>query len=68
MRCLLRYAGTVDKPSLDRQFPQEYGVRGWAIVQCEGESVFIPAGAPHQVRNLQRCIKIAEDFVSPEVN
>lgn len=46
---------------------QEYGVRGWPIVQCEGEAVFIPAGAPHQVRNLQSCIKIAEDYVSPEV-
>ena len=27
----------------------EYGVRGWAIVQCEGDAVFIPAGAAHQV-------------------
>ncbi len=27
----------------------EYGVRGWAIVQCEGDAVFIPAGAVHQV-------------------
>lgn len=24
------------------------------------------AGAPHQVRNLSSCIKVAEDFVSPE--
>merc|ERR1712045_135357 len=28
--------------------------------------IFIPAGAPHQVRNIHNCIKIAEDFVSPE--
>ena len=27
----------------------EYGVRGLAIVQCDGDSVFIPAGATHQV-------------------
>ena len=27
----------------------EYGVRGWAIVQCEGNALFIPAGADHQV-------------------
>ena len=27
----------------------EYGVRGYAIVQCLGDAVFIPAGAPHQV-------------------
>ena len=32
-----------------------------------GDTVFIPAGACHQVRNLHNCIKIAEDFVSPEL-
>ena len=31
-----------------------------------GEAVFIPAGCPHQVRNLKSCIKVALDFVSPE--
>ncbi|KAI3982873.1 hypothetical protein MKX01_010356 [Papaver californicum] len=31
-----------------------------------GEAVFIPAGCPHQVRNLKSCIKVAVDFVSPE--
>lgn len=45
---------------------REYGVEGFAIVQCLGDCVFIPAGAPHQVRNLHNCIKVAEDFVSPE--
>lgn len=45
---------------------QEYGVRGYAIVQCAGDTVFIPAGACHQVRNLHNCIKVAEDYVSPE--
>ncbi|XP_050529543.1 uncharacterized protein LOC126899059 isoform X2 [Daktulosphaira vitifoliae] len=44
----------------------EYGIEGYAIVQCLGDAVFVPAGAPHQVRNLHNCIKIAEDFVSPE--
>ena len=39
---------------------------GYTIVQCAGDTVFIPAGACHQVRNLHNCIKIAEDFVSPE--
>lgn len=39
---------------------------GVSILQCLGDAVFIPAGAPHQVRNLYDCIKIAEDFVSPE--
>ncbi|XP_077992762.1 putative JmjC domain-containing histone demethylation protein 2C isoform X2 [Glandiceps talaboti] len=45
---------------------KEYGVRGWAITQCKGDAVFLPAGAPHQVRNLNSCVKVAEDFVSPE--
>ncbi|VVC34300.1 JmjC domain,Zinc finger, RING/FYVE/PHD-type [Cinara cedri] len=53
------------KSHRDRLF-REYGVRGYAIIQCVGEAVFIPAGAPHQVRNLHNCIKVAEDFVSPE--
>ena len=39
---------------------------GYAIVQCAGDTIFIPAGAAHQVRNLHNCIKVAEDFVSPE--
>ncbi|EEB18344.1 JmjC domain-containing histone demethylation protein 2B, putative [Pediculus humanus corporis] len=45
---------------------EEYGIEGYAIVQCLGDAVFIPAGAPHQVRNLHNCMKVAEDFVSPE--
>ncbi len=45
---------------------KEYGVEGYAIVQCLGDAIFIPAGAPHQVRNLNNCIKVAGDFVSPE--
>ncbi|XP_075732052.1 lysine-specific demethylase 3-like [Rhipicephalus microplus] len=44
----------------------EYDVEGYAIAQCLGDAVFIPAGAPHQVQNLHSCIKVAEDFVSPE--
>ena len=51
---------------LRRRLYIEYGVKGYAIVQCAGDTVFIPAGAAHQVRNLHNCIKVAEDFVSPE--
>ncbi|XP_041121583.1 lysine-specific demethylase 3B-like isoform X2 [Polyodon spathula] len=51
---------------LRKRLYEEYGVMGWAIVQFLGDSVFIPAGAPHQVHNLYSCIKVAEDFVSPE--
>lgn len=55
----------LDRP-LRKRLYQEYGVQGWAIVQFLGDAVFIPAGAPHQVHNLYSCIKVAEDFVSPE--
>ncbi|ODM94392.1 Lysine-specific demethylase 3A [Orchesella cincta] len=51
---------------LRKRLREEYNVSGYPILQCEGDAVFIPAGAPHQVRNLNNCIKIAEDFVSPE--
>ncbi|KAM8940200.1 lysine-specific demethylase 3A isoform 2-T2 [Pelodytes ibericus] len=52
--------------ALRRRLFKEHGVQGWAIVQFLGDVVFIPAGAPHQVHNLYSCIKVAEDFVSPE--
>lgn len=51
---------------LRERLSKEYGVEGYPIVQCLGDAIFIPAGAPHQVRNLLNCIKVAEDFVSPE--
>ncbi|CAF4884109.1 unnamed protein product [Rotaria magnacalcarata] len=41
-------------------------VDAYPILQFFGDAVFIPSGAPHQVKNLHSCIKIAEDFVSPE--
>uniref|UniRef100_A0A182Y431 JmjC domain-containing protein n=2 Tax=Anopheles stephensi TaxID=30069 RepID=A0A182Y431_ANOST len=52
--------------NMRKRLQQEYRVEGYAIVQCSGDAIFIPAGAPHQVRNLHNCIKVAEDFVSPE--
>lgn len=36
----------------------EYGVEPWHFEQYPGEAVFIPAGCPHQVRNLRPCIKV----------
>jgi [histone H3]-dimethyl-L-lysine9 demethylase len=35
----------------------EFGVEPWHFEQYPGEAVFIPAGCPHQVRNLRPCIK-----------
>jgi len=45
---------------------EQYNVAPFAFYQNVGDSVFIPAGCPHQVKNVRPCIKIAEDFVSPE--
>ncbi|PIN21329.1 putative transcription factor 5qNCA, contains JmjC domain [Handroanthus impetiginosus] len=42
------------------------GIEPWTFEQKLGEAVFIPAGCPHQVRNLKSCTKVAADFVSPE--
>lgn len=38
----------LDKELCDRLL-KEYGVQGYTIVQCLGDAIFIPAGAPHQV-------------------
>lgn len=42
------------------------GVEAWRFEQHLDEAVLIPAGCPHQVRNLVSCTKVAADFVSPE--
>ncbi|XP_047152289.1 lysine-specific demethylase JMJ25-like [Vigna umbellata] len=49
-----------------RKLKEEYGIEPWTFIQKLGEAVFIPAGCPHQVRNLKSCNKVAMDFVSPE--
>ncbi|RDX95880.1 Lysine-specific demethylase JMJ25 [Mucuna pruriens] len=49
-----------------RKLKEEYGIEPWTFIQKVGDAVFIPAGCPHQVRNLKSCIKVALDFVSPE--
>ena len=49
-----------------RRLKEENGVEAWTFEQNLGEAVFIPAGCPHQVRNLKSCIKVAFNFVSPE--
>ncbi|CAH8477621.1 unnamed protein product [Heterobilharzia americana] len=55
----------LDQPLLDRLYDY-MGIQPCTIVQFLGDAVFIPAGAAHQVRNLNGCIKAAVDFVSPE--
>ncbi|GAA48942.1 Lysine-specific demethylase 3A, variant 2 [Clonorchis sinensis] len=55
----------LDQPLLDRLYAST-GVLPCTLVQFTGDAIFIPAGAAHQVRNLNSCIKAAVDFVSPE--
>jgi hypothetical protein len=40
-------------------------VQGWHFEQHEGEVVFIPAGCPHQVRNLRACTKVRQPLEGP---
>ncbi|GMN52532.1 hypothetical protein TIFTF001_021675 [Ficus carica] len=36
-----------------RKLKEEFGIEPWSFVQKLGDAVFIPAGCPHQVRNLK---------------
>lgn len=49
-----------------KRLEKEHDVRAFTIVQFLGDAIFIPSGAPHQVRNLNSCIKVALDYVSPQ--
>ncbi|CAF2125778.1 unnamed protein product [Brassica napus] len=52
--------------SQKKQLKEEFDIEPWTFEQHLGEAVFIPAGCPHQVRNIQSCIKVALGFVAPE--
>ncbi|GAB2277475.1 hypothetical protein Dimus_012182 [Dionaea muscipula] len=45
---------------------EEFGVQPWSFQQYLGQAVFIPAGCPFQVRNLQSIVQLGLDFLSPE--
>jgi len=49
-----------------RQLKEEFGVEPWSFEQHLGQAVFIPAGCPFQVRNLQSTVQLGLDFLSPE--
>lgn len=49
-----------------RKLKDEFNIEPWTFQQFVGEAVFIPAGCPFQVRNLQSSVQLAFDFLSPE--
>ncbi|KAM5561214.1 E3 ubiquitin-protein ligase JMJ24 [Rosa sericea] len=49
-----------------RKLKEEFGVEPWFFEQNLGQAVFIPAGCPFQVRNLQSTVQLGLDFLSPE--
>ncbi|GAB4835812.1 hypothetical protein Ancab_000728 [Ancistrocladus abbreviatus] len=49
-----------------RKLKEEFGVQPWSFEQHLGQAVFIPAGCPFQVRNLQSTVQLGLDFLSPE--
>ncbi|XP_010242027.1 PREDICTED: lysine-specific demethylase JMJ25 [Nelumbo nucifera] len=49
-----------------RKLKEELGIEPWTFKQYVGEAVFIPAGCPFQVRNLQSSVQLGLDFLSPE--
>lgn len=49
-----------------RVLKDQYGIEPWTFEQHIGEAVFIPAGCPFQVKNLQSTVQLALDFLLPE--
>uniref|UniRef100_A0A0E0KDM9 JmjC domain-containing protein n=1 Tax=Oryza punctata TaxID=4537 RepID=A0A0E0KDM9_ORYPU len=49
-----------------RILKDQYGIEPWTFQQHIGEAVFIPAGCPFQVKNIQSTVQLALDFLSPE--
>ncbi|NXC42054.1 HAIR demethylase, partial [Penelope pileata] len=45
---------------------EECGVSAWTLLQCLGDAVLVPAGAPHQVQSLTATISVEQRFLSPE--
>ncbi|CAO2832743.1 unnamed protein product [Amaranthus hypochondriacus] len=49
-----------------RKLKEEFGIEPWSFDQYLGQAVFVPAGCPFQVRNLQSTVQLGLDFLSPE--
>ncbi|KAJ9180245.1 hypothetical protein P3X46_008515 [Hevea brasiliensis] len=49
-----------------RKLKETFGIEPWSFEQHLGQAVFVPAGCPFQVRNLQSTVQLGLDFLSPE--
>lgn len=49
-----------------KKLKEEFGIEAWTFEQHLGVAVFIPAGCPFQVRNLQSTVQLGLDFLFPE--
>ncbi|XP_072997167.1 E3 ubiquitin-protein ligase JMJ24 isoform X2 [Typha latifolia] len=49
-----------------RILKEEYKIEPWTFKQHVGEAVFIPAGCPFQIKNIQSSVQLVLDFLSPE--
>ncbi|XP_021282219.1 lysine-specific demethylase JMJ25 isoform X1 [Herrania umbratica] len=49
-----------------RKLREEFDVVPWSFEQQLGQAVFVPAGCPFQVRNLQSTVQLGLDFLFPE--
>lgn len=52
--------------TLRRRLYHEYGVRCHTVIQCVGDTVFLPAGSLYQVQCFASCISVSQGFLSPE--
>ncbi|XP_050181557.1 LOW QUALITY PROTEIN: lysine-specific demethylase hairless [Myiozetetes cayanensis] len=64
--CSLAPPGRYLDAALRRRLREECGVSGWTLLQCLGDAVLVPAGAPHQVQTLTGTISVEQRFLSPE--
>lgn len=49
-----------------KMLKDQYGIEPFTFHQHIGEAVFIPAGCPFQLKNLQSTVQLALNFLSPE--
>ncbi|KAI3504912.1 hypothetical protein L1887_26698 [Cichorium endivia] len=49
-----------------KKLKEDFGIEAWSVEQHLGVAVFILAGCPFQVRNLQSTVQLGLGFLFPE--